>query len=76
VTTEPAIEVGQVWAARRDRHRLVTITHVVGHHWFDVPEDPEERSYAVHRNTSRRSQPISAKTLRRDYHLLNTAAKA
>lgn len=60
---ETPIEVGQTWRAKRDRHRLVTITYVYS-----------DGDLGVRRNTSRRTQAISPRTLRRDYRLDGSAS--
>ena len=53
---ETTVEIGQEWRAKRDRHRRVKITFVY-----------ETGALGVRRNTSRRTQSISRKTLLRDY---------
>lgn len=59
--TEP--EVGQVWRSKRNRRRTVTLTS----------RYEESGDFGVRRNTSRRTQSISAATLRKDYRLDDTA---
>lgn len=57
------IRVGQVWRHKRNRRRTVTIERV--HDDYVSPR----------RNTSRRKQAISFKTLRREYELSITDAR-
>jgi hypothetical protein len=59
VTAEDTpVEVGQVWRAKRESYRTVTITYVY-----------ESGQLGVRRNTSRRTQSISPTTLRKGYRL-------
>lgn len=56
------VEVGQVWASKRDNWRRVTITGV------------HDDYVNVRRNTSRRTQAISRATLARTYVLVAGAS--
>jgi hypothetical protein len=62
-TSRPDLRVGQVWREKRRARswRIVEITHL---------DTYDGAVYAtVRRNSSRRRQPISEKTLRADYRL-------
>lgn len=60
--TTSELAVGQVWRHKRETWRTVTIRSLRGDEWGG--------GAFVDRNTSRRKQAISEKTLRRDYRLV------
>lgn len=63
--TRPELAVGQVWRHKGSSWRTVEITHLSdGDEW----RDGVVRVYVI-RNTSRRRQPISETTLRKEYVL-------
>jgi hypothetical protein len=67
------VTTGQVWRHKGDRRRHVEVTGV-SEPWSDTPETDDVFVY-VHRNTSRRRQPMRRSTLLRSYELHITDAR-